>query len=192
MDSDVIAGAVDIFHVLDVMNVAGQVPCCIDRNVWIVSVYFHTKMGGCICHKLADGTKADDTEFLSADLTAGKFLFLFFCCLCDVAVFFVALHPFDTACDITGCQQHTGKYKLFDTICIGSRCIEDHDTLLCAVGKRNVVDAGSCSCYSEEALRQLHAVHGCTSDENRIGSLQTLGLLIVFIKVCKAYACNRI
>ena len=59
-------------------------------------------------------------------------------------------------------------------------------------GKRNVVDAGSCSCYSEEALRQLHAVHGCTSDENRISSLQALGLLIVFIKVCKAYACNRI
>ena len=82
--------------------------------------------------------------------------------------------------------------KGVDTVCIGSRCIEDNDTLLCAVGKRNVVDAGSCSCYSEEALRQLHAVHGCTSDENRIGSLQALDLLIVFIKVCKAYACNRI
>ena len=79
MDGDIIAGAIDIFYILDVMDVAGQVPCCIDGNVWIVSVYFHAKMGCCICHKLADGTKADDTEFLSADLAAGKFLFLFFC-----------------------------------------------------------------------------------------------------------------
>ena len=192
MDGDIIAGTVDIFHVLDMMNVTGQIPCRIDRNVRIVSVYFHAKMGCCICYKLTDRAKSDDTELLSADLTAGKFLFLFFCCLCNVAVFFVALHPLNTACNIAGCKQHAGKHQLFDAICIGSRCVEYNDTLLCAVGKRNVVDTGSCSCYGKEALRQLHAVHGCTSDENRIGSLQALGLLIVFIKVCKAYACNRI
>ena len=103
-------------------------------------------MGGCICHKLADGTKADDTEFLSADLTAGKFLFLFFCRFCDVAVFFVTLHPFDTACDITGCQQHAGKHELFDTVCICTRCIEYDDTFFCAFVQRDIVDSGTGSC----------------------------------------------
>ena len=133
MKGNIITLFENIFHIGDMFDLSGKLPCGIYRNIWIISVYFHTKINRSVGNHCSDGSQTDDTEFLSFDLAAGKLFFLFFCQFSNIFVIFFLFYPFHTAYDITGCKEHAGDYHFFDTVCVGSRCIEYDDTLLCTI-----------------------------------------------------------
>ena len=161
---------------------AGKIPCSINGDVWVISVYFHSKCGSSVCHHCSDGTKTDDTQFLAHDLASCELFFLFLSEFIDVFLVFLFGNPLDTANDITGCKEHTCKNKFLNTVCIGTRCVKYYDTFLCAVFDRNVIDTCTCTCDYFYALRKFHIMHLCTSYKDGIGSFQFFCFLIVFIK----------
>ena len=133
MQGDVITLFENIFYVSNMFDLSGKLPCSVYGYIWIVSVYFHAKINSGIGYHGSDGSQTDDTEFLSFDLAAGKLFFLFLCQFSDIFVIFFLFYPFYTAYDITGSKEHTGDHHFFDTVCIGSRCVEYDDTLFCTV-----------------------------------------------------------
>ena len=161
---------------------AGKIPCSINGDVRVISVYFHSKCGSSICHHCSDGTKTDDTQLFAHDLTSCKLFFLFLSKFIDVFLVFLFGNPFDTTYDITGSKEHTCKYKLLHTVCIGARCIEYYHAFFCTVLYRNIVDTCTCTCDYLYALRKLHVMHFCTSYKDCITLLQIFAFLIFFIK----------
>ena len=61
MDGDVITLGINLIQALNMLDGAGKIPCSINRNIWVISVYFHSKCGSSVCHHCSDGTKTDDT-----------------------------------------------------------------------------------------------------------------------------------
>ena len=86
MYSNVITLFINIFYILDVFYMAGKSPCCIDRHIWIITIYFHAKTETDVRYLGADCTKTDDAELLTHDLAAGIVFFLLLNCLCDILV----------------------------------------------------------------------------------------------------------
>ena len=62
MDGDVITLGINLIQALDMFDGAGKIPCSINGDVRVISVYFHSKCGSSICHHCSDGTKTDDTQ----------------------------------------------------------------------------------------------------------------------------------
>ena len=78
MDRDIITIFIKLINGLCMMNISGQSPCCIHRQIWIISVNFHSKMYSCISNKNTDGSKSNDSQLLTFDFATGKlFLCLF-------------------------------------------------------------------------------------------------------------------
>ena len=72
--------------------------------------------------------------------------------------------------------------KLFDTICICSRCIKYNNTFFCTHVNRNVVDTCTCTCDNFDILREFHVMHFCTSYQNCIGIVHVFCLFVFFTK----------
>ena len=153
MNGDVIALAVDLIQALAVLDGSGQVPCCINRKIWVIAIYFHAKTACCVCHHGSDGSKTDDTKLFAADLASCELFFLLLGKLANVLFIFLLCNPLDTANDISGCKKHTCKYKLFYAVCICSRCVKYNNTLICTFIQWDIVNTCSCSCNCQKAFR---------------------------------------
>ena len=89
MDGDVITLGINLIQALDMFDGAGKIPCSINRNVWVISVYFHSKCRSSVCHHCSDGTKTDDTQLLAHDLASCKLLLLLLSKFIDVFLVFL-------------------------------------------------------------------------------------------------------
>ena len=112
------------------LDIAGQSPCRVDGNVRVIAVYFHAKGNGCVCNLCTDGTQAYHAKLLAFDFAAGKGFLGLLRGFSDVCVVFVLFAPFDTAHDITGCQEQSGQHQLFYAVCVGTRSVKHHNTFL--------------------------------------------------------------
>ena len=174
------------------LNSTGKVPCCIDGNVWIISINLHPKGSCCICHHASDSTKTDDTKLFAHDLTACKLFLLFLSKLINIFLVFFSLYPLNTSHNVTGSKKHTGKNQLLYTICIGSRSIKYNDAFLCTLFHRNVIDSSSGTCDHSNTLRQLHVMHLGTSYKNCLAVIQSICFFIIIIKNVQAFLGDRI
>ena len=84
----------------------------------------------CIRDLHADGAQSDNTKLFAADLMTGKFLFRLLHIFGDIFIVLLLLAPVDAADYVSGSQQHASQHQLFDTVCIGARCIEYDNTSL--------------------------------------------------------------
>ena len=182
MNGDVIAFLIDRINRCDVLYVSGKHPRCFDRNKRVIAVYFHAKRCSCVCNLCADGAQSDNTKLFAADLMTGKFLFRLLHIFGDIFIVLLLLAPVDAADYVSGSQQHASQHQLFDTVCIGARCIEYYHTFFCTVLYRNIVDTCTCTCDYLHTLRKLHVMHFCTSYKDCITLLQIFAFLIFFIK----------
>ena len=164
MDGDKITFLVDVFHNIDMLYGTAQIPSRLHRDIWIVSIDIHAKMGCRIGNLDTDGSQTDHTQFLACKFRTCICLFLLFCHLCDISLATLGFDPFNTADNIAGCQKHTGENKFLDTIGICTGCVKYDDTFLGAALQRNVVDTSPRSCDCLQIAAKLHIVHGCTSD----------------------------
>ena len=169
------------------MNTSGKSPCRIYRHIWIVSIYIHAKMCCSICHKHTDCSKTDNSKFLSLQFLSSKCFFRLFGIFGYVSILFILLHPVDAANDISGCQQHTGDYQFFYSICISSRCIKYNNSLFRTFLKRDIIHTctGSCDCF--QICCKFHFVHCRTSYQDRISRLRCAYRCIVFCKFIQSY-----
>ena len=192
MNGDVIALAVDLIQALAVLDGSGQVPCRINRKIWVIAIYFHAKTACCVCHHGSNGSKTDDTKLFAADLASCELFFLLLGKLADVLFIFLLCNPLDTSYDISGCKEHTCKYQLFYAVCVSSRRVEYNNTLLCILLNRNIIDACTCTCNCANALRQLHVVHFCTSYKDCITLVSGLCFFIIIAKKFQTFFSDRI
>ena len=180
MNGDVIAFLIDRINRCDVLYVSGKHPRCFDRNKRVIAVYFHAKRCSCVCNLCADGAQSDNTKLFAADLMTGKFLFRLLHIFGDIFIVLLLLAPVDAADYVSGSQQHASQHQLFDTVCIGARCIEYDNTSLRTLVKRNVVDARSGTCNGTQSLRKFQIMHGSTADQNALCLRQVVSHLIIF------------
>ena len=192
MDSDVITLAVDLIQGFAVFDGSGKIPCSINGDKRVISVYFHSQMCGRVCYHGTNGTKSDDTKFLATDLASCKLFLLFFSKFVNVFFIFFMCYPFNTANDITRSKKHTCKNKFFYTVCVGTRCIEYYDTLFCAFVYRNIVDTCTCTSDNFYIFRKFHFVHFGTSNKNGVCVIQFLCLFVIFSKQAETCLGNRI
>ena len=164
MDGNVITLFIDIVHIGDVVDIAGQVPGCLYGNIRVVTQYFHTQVCSRVGHLYADSSKTDDTQLLALNFMACELLLLLFRKLTDILIHALGLYPVHSADDISGCQQHTCQYQLFYTVGIGARRIENYDTLIRAFGQRNIIDSGSGPGDGLQILREIYLMERGTSD----------------------------
>ena len=172
------------------LNASWKVPCGIYWDVWIISVNIHAHMYCSICNKYTDGSQSDNTELLAWNLCSCKVLFLLLGCLCNILIVLVCKTPVDTSNDISWCIKHSGKHKLLNTVCIGSRCVEYNDSLLGTLVKRNIVYSCTCSCHSKHLVTKLHVMHSGTSYKCCICILNIINLFIIVREQIKAYSCD--
>ena len=192
MNGDIIALAVDFIQALAVLDGSGQVPCCINRKIWVITIYFHSKTACCIGNHGSDCSKTDDTKLFTTDLAACELFFLLLGKFSNVLFIFLLCNPLDAANDISGCKKHTCKYKLFYAVCICSRCVEYNNTFLCILFNRDIVDTCACTCNCTNTLRKLHVVHFCTSYKNSITLICTLCFFVIVAEKFKSLLSNRI
>ena len=191
MDGNEIAAGIDIVHICDVLYGTGQTPCSIYGYERVITVNFHTETNTDICNLGTDGTQADNTQLLACDLAACEVLFLLLSGLADVLIGCICGYPVCTADDIAGGQQHTCNHQFLNAVCVCARCIEDYDSLLCALVQRNVVHAGTCTCYSQKLVRQFHLVHGCAADQNSL-CISVITYCIILSQKIQTAGCDRI
>ena len=182
MDRDIITDIVNILDTDHMVDAAGQVPCGINRDIGIVAIDLHAQIDRCVGDLYADGAQADDAQLLALKFRSGKSLLLFLCNLCDVLVVPVGAHPVDAFHDITGSQEHTGKDKLLDAVCVGTGGIEYDDTLLRALVDRDIVDTCTRAGDRKGLVGEVHSVHGGASDQNAVCLLYVFGELVLIGK----------
>ena len=179
MDSDIVTLAVDLIQSFAVFDRSGKIPCGVDRKVRIVSVNFHSKMGGGISNHGTDGSQSDDTQLLAADLAASELFFLFLRQLVDVFLILLLSDPLDPTYDITGCKEHSGKHQFFYAVGVGSRCVEHYDTLLRVIVHRDIVYACACAGNSHNRIGNLHVVHFRASDKDGVRVVRCICFFII-------------
>ena len=168
MDGDIITFLENDVRVGDMLYVPGQSPGRINGNIWVIPVYLHSQMGGCVGNLSADGSQADNTQLLALNLAACKCLLALLCVLGDVVVLRIGLAPLNTAHDIPGSHEHTRNHQLLYAVGIGSRRIEYNDALLRAGIQRNVIDTGSRPAHSQQVFRKFHIVHGSAAHQDGV------------------------
>ena len=179
MDGDVIAFAIDVGKVGNMLNFRQHLPSSVNRHERIVTHDLHAKTECCIRNFSADRTKADNTERLTFDLAPGELLLRLFSGLADHRIFSVLLAPFDTAHDTTACEQHAAQHELLHRISIRAWRIEHNDTLFGATLERDVVYARTSTCDREQVLRELHIEHTCTAHEDALRSFNVVSEFII-------------
>ena len=150
MNCDEITLFVNIFYCQHMFYFCRNIPCCIDRQIRIITKHIHAQCYRRIGNLHTDGSKSDDTKFFSFDFSSCKCFFCFLGSFCNSCIFFIRFYPVDTTRNITACQKHSCDYKLFYTIGIGTRCIEYNDSLICAFLQRNIVNACTCTGYCQQ------------------------------------------
>ena len=192
MNSNIITLAVNLVQTLTVLDRTGKIPCCIDGNIRVISVNFHSKSSCCICNHTSNSAKTNDTKLFAHDLTACKLFLLLLSKLVDVFLVFLSLHPLDTPYNITGSKKHSGKDQLLHTVCVGTRSVEYNHTLFCTFLYRNIVYTGTGTGNHSHALRQLHIMHFGTSYENCLAIIDGIRIFISLIKNVQTFLGNRI
>ena len=61
MNRDIITLFINLIGSLRMMDISWKSPCCVDGDIWVVAVNFHSQMGSCVCNLSTDGAKSDDT-----------------------------------------------------------------------------------------------------------------------------------
>ena len=179
MDGDVIAFAIDIGKVGNMLNCWQHLPGSIDGNEQIVTHDLHAETERCVRNFSADRTKAENTERLAFDLAPSELLLRLFSGLTDHRILSVLLAPFDTAHDATACEQHAAQHELLHRISIRAWCIEHNDAFFGTTLERDVVYARTSTCDREQILRELHIEHACTAHENTLCSFNVVSEFII-------------
>ena len=143
MNGDIITFPINIIHIGNMCDLSGQVPGRINGYIWIIAIYFHSKMDCGIGYQNTDRSQTDDTQLFTLYFASGKILLFFFCQFGNVFITAFCFYPVDTICQISGCQQKPCNDRLFHTICIGSWSIKDYNPLLCTTLQGNIVHSGS-------------------------------------------------
>ena len=178
MNRDEITLFINIFYCQHMFYFCRNIPCCIDRQIRIITKHIHAQCYRRIGNLHTDGSKSDDTKFFPFDFSSCKCFFCFFSSFCNSCIFFVLFYPVDTACDITTCKKHTGNHQLFYTVCICTWCIEYDDSLLCAFIQRDIVDTCTCTGYGQQWFGKFHIMHSCTAHQCNFCRIEIICFLI--------------
>ena len=192
MQGNVITFLADGIQASGMLDIPGQSPCRVDGNVRVIAVYLHAKSDGRVCNLSTNGTQAYHAKLLALDLTAGKGFLCLLCGFSDVCVVFVLFAPFDTAYDITGSQEQSGKHQLLYAICISTRSVKNNNAFLCAGIERNIVDTGSCAGNRQQGVGKLHFMKGCAADQNALCLIYLICELIVLCELVCAILGNGV
>ena len=188
MQGNVITLLADRVQAGGMLYITRQSPCRIDRNVRIIAVNLHTQSNGCIGNLSTNGTQTYHTKLLALDLAAGEGLLCLLGRFGNVCVLFILFAPLDTAHDIAGCQEQSGKHQLLNAIRIGTRSVKNNNAFLYTSIERNVIDTGSCACNSQQGVGKLHFMKGCAADQNTLCLIYLICELIVFCElVCAIF-----
>ena len=175
MDGNDVAVFVDLLTGLDADDVVVQMPCGLNGDVGVAAVDFHAQTAGSVGQRAADGAQADDAQTLACDLHTGELALALLNQLLNVGAALDGLDPVDAAHNVTAGQQHAAQSHLHDAVGVGTGGVEDDDALVSAGGQGDVVDACTGTGHGQQALGQLHLVHGCTADQSGLSALQMLG-----------------
>ena len=181
MEGDDVALGIDLVTGFHTVDMAIQVPCGIDGDEGVAAVDLHTQPSCGIGQRTADGTEADNTQFLITDLVTCKLGLALLHQLCNIRAFLDGLNPVDAANDVAAGQQHAAQCQLHDGIGIGAGGVEYHDALIRTGGQRNIVDTGTGTGDRQQVFRHFHIMHGGRTHQNAVRFLQRSTKGIVFL-----------
>ena len=173
-------------------DAAGQLPSILNRDVRVAAVYGHAECGSRIGNQNTDRAEADDTELLALDLLACELTLAFLDELRNVLIILDRLYPVDTAEDVAGRQEKTCHHELLHAVRVSAGRVEHYDTFLSQLVKRDIVNAGACSCNGKELVAELHLMHSGAAHKRYVGIRKIVGLLISSAELIQTDLCDRI
>ena len=169
MQGDIIAVRVNFIQRTGVAHAAGKSPGSIYRQIRVIAKHSHAQCFSRIGNQNTNGTQADNAQGFTGNFGANKCRFTFFHQFAYLLAFaFQAAGPINALGDFAGGQQQAAEHQFFYCICIGARGIEDHNALLAALFKRDIIDTSARSGNCQQLLGQLHVMHSGRTDQNGI------------------------
>ena len=174
------------------LHITAQHPGRVDGDKGVVPVNLHPQSRSSVCYLRSNGAQSDDAQLFPENLMTGKSLLALFRRLCDVGILRILPAPLDSAHHVTGGQEQARQHQLLHAVGIGSRSVEHHHAGLGTGIQGNIVHPGSGPGYRQEALRQLHLVHGGAAHQNAVGLIDIVRYLIILRQAVQTALCNRI
>ena len=169
---DVVGAGQQRLQVLHAADFVRQAPGGVDRQHRIKADHLHAHGQRHVGNHRADRPQTDDAERLAADLVTGEAgLFLLEARRHLGGILQVAerLHEIHAVDDAASAQQHAGHHQFLDRVGVGTRGVEDDDSLLAIFGDRNVVDARTGARDGEQRRRHVDALELLTAQEEGVG-----------------------
>ena len=167
MERHVISARKQGLHVLHLFDRAWQAPGGFYRNGRVVADDLHSQIKSESCDEASDGTQAQNTEGFTLKFGSSKLLLVGFKQRPHI-IFRQAgveiVYKLHTAHDVTRREQHPGGHKFLNRVCICSRSVEHNDATFSTVVHGNVVDAGSRSSDSGDAVPDIDIREFVTSE----------------------------
>src|SRR5699024_2273131 len=96
--------------------------------------------------------------------------------LCDLRALPVeGARPVDAAGHVAAAQHQAADDQLGHSVGVGAGGVENHDAALCALVDGDVVGARARARNGQQAIGQVHVVHGGGADQNAVGHGLLLG-----------------
>ena len=154
---------------------AGQAPCSVNGNVWVIAQNFHAQGNGGVGDAGTNGTQADYTDGFAAQFRADKLLFALLHILGQGGAAFQALRPLHSVRYIAAAGHQRADDQLGHSVGVGTGAVEHHDALLGALVNGNVVGAGTCAGNGQQAFGQGNIMQVGAAHQN---ALCVVGLVI--------------
>ena len=187
MQGDIVGYLVYIVVACSLLNVAGDVPCSVDREIGVMTDNVHAEVTHGVCDHAADSAETDDTECLAFDLSPCELALAFFYGFADFFSAFERLCPLVAFRNVSCSQQHSGQAQFFYCVGVSSRSIEYYDALFCAFVERDIVHACAGSADSEKFVRKLHFMHAVASEDDAVSFLDLFCDRVVIGKTVETY-----
>ena len=167
---DVIRGAVDLIHGGGTLDGAAERPGAFHADEGVVTDDVHAQaLRGGVGHDGADGAQTDHAQRLSADFGTGELGLALFDQLGNLRALSVqSARPVDAAGHVTAAQHQAADDQLGHGVGVGAGGVENHDAAPGALVDGDVVGTRARARDGQQAVGQVHVMHGGRANQNAV------------------------
>ena len=182
MQGDIVGYLVYIVVACSLLNVAGDVPCSVDREIGVMTDNVHAEVTHGVCDHAADSAETDYTELFAGDLTACECALTLLDSLCNALGACERLCPRYTLDDAARSEQQRADGQLLNAVCVSSGSIENNSAVFRAARNRDVNNTCAGSWDSAKLVPEFRILKVCGADHDTYGRFDILAD-IVFVLI---------
>ena len=175
MDGEIVAQGQHIVFLVDMDDLARELPGVVDGDVGIVAQNAHLEIGRGVGHQAAHAAQTDHAQRLALQLRADELALALFDQLGDRrALSLERFRPFYAAHDVARGQQQRGDGQLLDGVGVRARRVEHDDAAPAVILDGDVVVARAGAADGQQRLGHRQIVHGGAAHDDRVGIFNIL------------------